>query len=154
MVKDLNKLAREIFDTNQYMTIASSNKQGEPWASAVVYAFDKNSNLYFLSLPSSKHSQNIKGNKNVVVTIFDSHQLWGQGVGLQVEGWGSEVNISESAEALKIYFDRNFPYGNSGNYKEEFTSEGSDYKFYKITPKKIWMNDPNNEIDRRVEVHP
>jgi len=96
MVKNLNELAREIIKTNQYLTIASSDKKGSPWASAVVYSYDKDWNLYFLSIPSSNHCQNIKNREKVVVAIFDSHQLFGQGVGLQIEGEAVEVNTRDT----------------------------------------------------------
>lgn len=156
MVKDLNKLAREIIKINQYMTIASSDKNGSPWAAGVVYSYDKDWNLYFLSLPSSCHSQNIKNNKNVVVAIFDSHQLFGQGVGLQIEGVAAEVAAKDTSEIIKIFFARKFPYGgvthSTDDYIKQFTSKGSIYRCYKIILRKIWMNDPNNKIDARVIV--
>ncbi len=140
------------------MTIASSDKNGLPWAAGVVYSYDLDWNLYFLSLPSSNHCQNIKNNKNVVVAIFDSHQLFGQGVGLQIEGEAVEVESKNFSKVIKIYFDRKFPYGgatsNTSDYIKQFTSEESIYRCYKITTKKIWMNDPNNKIDARIVVNP
>lgn len=158
MVRDLNKLAREVIKTNQYLTIASSDKEGFSWASPVVYSFDKNWNLYFLSIPSSNHCQNIKSNNKVVVAIFDSHQLFGQGVGLQIEGEAFEISAKDTARIIKIYFDRKFPYGGPSqspeNYIKQFTSKDSIYRCYKIVPKKTWMNDPNNKIDARIIVNP
>lgn len=156
MVKNLNELAREIIKTNQYLTIASSNRKGSPWASVVVYSYDKDWNLYFLSIPSSNHCQNIKNNKKVVIAIFDSRQLFGQGVGLQIEGDATEAKPKDTAKFIKIYFDRKFPYDgsshNSEDYIKQFTDKGSVYGCYKIIPRKVWMNDPNNKIDTRVAV--
>lgn len=156
MVKNLNELAREIIKTNQYLTIASSDKKGSPWASAVVYSYDKDWNLYFLSIPSSNHCQNIKNREKVVVAIFDSHQLFGQGVGLQIEGEAVEVNTRDTGGSIKIFFERKFLYGgpshSSKDYIKQFTSKESVYRCYKIVPKRVWMNDPNNKVDTRVVV--
>ena len=87
MITDLNKLAKEIIEQNQYVTLATSDNAGNPWVSPVVYAYDKDCNFYFVSIPNSKH-------------------------------------------CLKKRL----------------------YRFYKITPSRIWMNDPNSEIDVRVGV--
>ncbi len=156
MVKNLNKLAREIIETNQYVTIASANKHGEPWISPVVYSYDKNWDLYFVSIPSSKHCQNFHDNQKVSLAIFDSHQLWGEGVGLQIEAACSEVTPQESHKALTEFFKRKFPYGNPSHnpkeYVEQFTNKDSKYRCYKISLQKVWMNDPNNKEDARVEI--
>ena len=84
---DYQKLARDIIEQNQYMTLGTTSPDGKPWVSPVVYAFDKNYNFYWISLPNSKHSQNITANKNISLAIFDSHQNWGEGVGLQKCEW-------------------------------------------------------------------
>ncbi|OGM01885.1 hypothetical protein A2115_00345 [Candidatus Woesebacteria bacterium GWA1_41_8] len=158
MIKDLNKLARKIVETNQYLTMATSDKNGSPWTAAVVYSYDKDWNFYFVSIPSSKHCQNIENNKRVVVAIFDSHQLFGEGVGLQIEGEAIMVDIKDTPKVATIYFGRIYPYGkvthNAGQYIKRFMKKGELYRFYKIRPTKFWMNDPNSKIDLRVGVKP
>lgn len=59
MITNLNQIAREIIKNNQYVTIASLDKDDSPWISPVAYTFDKQYNLYFLSMPNSRHSQNL-----------------------------------------------------------------------------------------------
>lgn len=90
MNNDLDALAREIIAKNQYMTIASSDEQGNAWASPVAYVYDEDFNFYWVSVPGSLHQKNIKNKPKVSIAIFDSHQLWGEGVGVQME-----VNVSE-----------------------------------------------------------
>lgn len=157
MVKDLNKLAREIIEKNQYMTIASSSKVGNPWVSPVVYVFDKNWNLYFVSMPSSRHCANINENQKVAIAIFDSQQLWGEGIGLQIEATVKVVSIKESLRVAKIYGLRKYPYGGINskraiNFIKSMVFDSKKYKIYKITPKTVWMNDPNSKIDIRVQI--
>jgi uncharacterized protein YhbP (UPF0306 family) len=153
----LNILAREIVEKNQYLTIATVDKEGNPWISPVCYANDRSGKLYFASIPSSRHSQNIKLNRKAAVTIFDSRQNWGEGVGLQFEAEISECSLRETLKAGKTYLSRIYPYPNSDpkvvlGFLENFLIKKKLYKFYKIIPKTVWINDPYSETDKRVEV--
>ncbi len=148
MIRDFNSLAKEIIETNQYMTLATNG-----WASPVCYAFDKNYNLYWVSMPDSRHSQNIAQNPHVSVAIFDSHQNWGEGVGLQIEGTAYKLSLSDYLLGLKIYFGRKWPYGKSQTqFKKQLDNETS--YFYKFSPAKFWLNDPKEKVDIRVAINP
>ena len=83
--KKLDGLARKIIGQNQLVTLATADMQGNPWISPVVYSYDKKWNLYFVSIPSSKHCQNIRLNGKGACAIFDSRQAWGTSTGLQIE---------------------------------------------------------------------
>lgn len=153
MVSDLNKLAKEIVENNQYMTVASGGNDKIPWVSPMAYTYDKDYNFYFISIPSFRHSKNFEVNKNVSFAIFDSHQLFGEGVGLQIEGLVEDLPYKDSIDAIELYFQREWPYGKPSDesvFKE--LVESKIYHLYKITPAKVWMNDPNQKVDARVEV--
>ncbi|PIZ64191.1 hypothetical protein CO051_01455 [Candidatus Roizmanbacteria bacterium CG_4_9_14_0_2_um_filter_39_13] len=112
LCQDLNNLARKIIAQNQYMIIGSSS-ESNAWVSPVVYAPDSDYNLYFVSLPNSKHSENIASNSQTCISIFNSHQPFGEGVGLQIEGEAQQVNNSELVHAIRIYATRKWPYSNN-----------------------------------------
>ena len=156
-MESLNNLARKIIESNQYMTLGTSDANGSPWVSPVVYAHDKNWNLYFISIPESRHCQNIKVNNRVAVAIFDSQQSVGEGVGLQIEGVVEETTLKDAPLVTKMYFSRKYPHGR--NIKSAFSSalkkflDGEIYRFYKFIPTKVWINDPNADRDVRVEVN-
>lgn len=157
MIKNLNKLAKEIIENNQYVTIATSDGKGKPWISPVVYAFDKDWNLYFISMTSSKHCKNIEVNENVAVAIFDSQQTWGEGIGLQIEAIAKTVKLKDIPKIIKLYAFRKYPYGGINTdralkFAKSMVLERKSYKIYKITPKKIYMNDPNADTDIRTEI--
>lgn len=157
MVENLNELARNIIVENQYCILATSDELGNPWISPVAYVFDQQWNLYFVSMPSSKHGQNIKKNGKVAVSIFDSTQNWGDGVGLQIE---STIEIVKGVDVLKIaklYASREYPYGGikmeqAMDFVKSMVLEGKQYKIYKIMPKTVWMNNPNASTDVRIKV--
>src|SRR3989344_4335794 len=112
--------------------------------------------FYRVSVPQSKHQQNIKQRQNVSITIFDSHQLWGEGVGVQMEASVEQVSLTEFPKVTKLYFSREYPYGNaSGAFGEGLKNllKGKIYHFYKATPIKVWVPDPNADVDARIEVN-
>lgn len=156
MIADLNKRAKKIIEQNQYMSIASSDGNGQPWVSPVVYGQDEKFNLYFISLPDSVHSKNIVVNPRVTVAIFDSHQNFGEGVGLQIEGVIEKVPLIKLPLLIKLYFGRKWPYANNiiKTYLNGFKKllDNHSYQAYVFKPDVVWMNDPNSKIDVRVKI--
>lgn len=137
------------------MTIASVDTGGNAWASPVAYVFDKEFNFYWVSVPGSKHQQNIANNSSVSIAIFDSHQLWGEGVGVQMEATVEQVTLKDIPQVTTLYFTREYPYGNAlgafGKGLKELL-KGKVYHFYKAVPKTVWVPDPTAEVDARIEV--
>ena len=154
MIENLNKLAKDIIEQNQYLALGTADNK-DTWVSPVCYAFDKDWNFYFASIPNSKHCKNLSKNNKLSLAIYDSRQNWGEGVSLQIEGVAEKVNLTEISKITAIYFGRKYPYGSiTGIFATSFKKllQNKTYSFYKIVPIKIWMNNPNAEIDERVEI--
>ena len=152
---DLNKLAQKIISQNEYLTLATMNDEGKPWTCILAYCFDKDYSFYFVSLPTSQHARHFTKNNGVAFSIFDSHQEFGTGVGLQIEAEAMEVHSTMGNEVEKLYFSRVYPYGtiNNGFVKGlRVLLKNGTYKFYKLTPRDIWINDPGADTDKRVKV--
>jgi nitroimidazol reductase NimA-like FMN-containing flavoprotein (pyridoxamine 5'-phosphate oxidase superfamily) len=64
--------ARRIIDTNHYLTLATADRDGRPWASPVYYTPDSGSDFYWVSRPDSRHSRNLAGRPQVGIVIYDS----------------------------------------------------------------------------------
>lgn len=155
MTKRLNILAREIIENNQYLAISTLNKDNNPWTCTLAYTFDQDFNFYFVSLPTSKHSQNFLVNSNISFAIYDSRQGFGTGAGLQIEAIVEKTKLAELPKVIKLYFGRKYPYGNVSNAFSQGLKallRSKVYEFYKLVPSKIWINDPNANTDVRVEV--
>lgn len=126
-----------------------------PWVSPVVYAYDKNWNFYFVSIPDSRHCLNMRANKSIAMAIFDSKQKLGEGIGLQMEGIVNEVKLTELPKAALIYFKRKYPFGRMRHTFDTALKKLLNdklYRFYKIIPSKIWINDPESRIDVRIQI--
>ena len=64
--------ARRIVDSNVYMTLATADADGCPWASPVWFAHDDYTRLLWVSKPEARHSQNLAVRSQAAVVIFDS----------------------------------------------------------------------------------
>jgi hypothetical protein len=74
---DLQAVARAIVDTNPYMTLATADGDGIPWASPVWYAPVEYREFLWVSSPEARHSQNIVARQQLAIVIFDSHRAGG-----------------------------------------------------------------------------
>ena len=64
--------AREIIDGGRYMTLATADAAGVPWASPVWYAPRGYSELFWISYPDARHSRNLAERPQLSIVIFDS----------------------------------------------------------------------------------
>src|SRR5262249_51466800 len=62
----------EIVASNRYMTLATADASGLPWATPVWYAPDGDDALLWLSRPDARHSRNLAERPELAITIFDS----------------------------------------------------------------------------------
>ena len=75
--QDLGTIARSIVDTNRFMTLATADESGLPWASPVWYAPADYRELYWVSSPDARHSRNLAQRPQLAIVIFDSHEPGG-----------------------------------------------------------------------------
>ncbi|OGK23144.1 hypothetical protein A3A46_01195 [Candidatus Roizmanbacteria bacterium RIFCSPLOWO2_01_FULL_37_13] len=81
-------------------TLYLATYDSRPWTSTVFYAVDNDFTLYFISEPTTRHSEAIQKNKFVSCAIADSNQVvTDKKVGAQIEGITSEV---KNKNKLKI----------------------------------------------------
>ena len=75
--QDLGAIARSIVDTHRFMTLATADESGLPWASPVWYAPADYRELYWVSSPEARHSRNLAQRPQLAIVIFDSHEPGG-----------------------------------------------------------------------------
>ena len=64
--------ARVIVDANSYMTLATADADGAPWASPVWFAHEQYETFLWMSQPGARHSRNIAARREIAIVIFDS----------------------------------------------------------------------------------
>ena len=146
---DLSKRAKEIISQIEYITIATADKNGQPWNSPVYSAFDQDYYFYWGSHKDSQHSKNIKANNKVFLVIYDSTVEAGKGEGVYVKALVEELtDIEEMRAAHKLIQDRR---PNWYWRLEQFQGD-TPIQLYKATPQQIWMNDEGESKGTYVDV--
>jgi nitroimidazol reductase NimA-like FMN-containing flavoprotein (pyridoxamine 5'-phosphate oxidase superfamily) len=130
--------AKDIIEEVIYITVATSDNNGQPWNTPVFAAYDEDLNFYWGSSKNSQHSKNIEHNPNVFLVIYDSSAPAGSGEGVYVIGKAHEViDKYEIEKAHKLLQDRRpEPY-----WKLEHITGDSPISLYRAVPEKVWMND-------------
>lgn len=138
---DWNKHLKEALDRTEFMAISTLGSNGT-WTCPVQFSYDKNINLYFKSMPNSRHMENLSKNPNISVAIFNTNRINDNVIGIQLSGNAEILKSKESVEeAAKHHYERN----NSGiDYMEkidEHLGEEAVWNFVKIIPDEIWLFD-------------
>lgn len=96
----------EYLEKTRLMQVVTS-RNNQPWACSVYFAYDEVLNLYWLSKPSRRHSQEIRANKNIAGTIVLPHAPGDDVRGLQFEGTANELSQKKDIEqAMNFYANR------------------------------------------------
>jgi hypothetical protein len=104
------ELARTIVEANAYMTLATADAEGTPWASPVWFAHDDHRDFLWVSRPGARHSRNIAGRPDVGIVIFDSTVPEGQGQAVYLSARAAEVE-SPVDDAIAVFSRRSVERG-------------------------------------------
>lgn len=137
----------------EYMNIASITPDGLPWNTPVYTAYDKDLNFYWFSWKKNQHSINVRENKNVFVTIYDSTVPAGTGEGVYFEGVAEELkNPKDIVVGMTVVYNRS---KHKMRAIKEFL-KNFPRRIYRFSPKKAWINGDSdikgNFIDIRTDL--
>jgi len=102
----LAMIARAIIEEGDYMTLATADEGGRPWASPVWYAPVGYAELLWLSRPAARHSRNLAVRHELAIVIFDSSAQIGTGQGAYIEATAEQVPESELERCMTLYSQR------------------------------------------------
>jgi len=126
---DVEKTVREYIDKTVHLSLGTS-QDNKPWVCELHFAYDENLNLYFRSLKSRRHSEEITTNANVAGDIIDKYGIDDSVVGVYFEGTakllvaGEEQNLAAKCLRTRLRIE------------DDIVAEASDdkeHQFYKIT---------------------
>jgi len=140
---EVSRLVKRYLARGRMMQIATVDGD-QPWVCTVYYVEDENQNLYWLSLPSRRHSREIAKHNKVAVALpikFDKNPV----IGLQAEGAASEVtDPPEVAKAMKAYVKK---YAIGQKFYDNFMAGHNHHRLYKFTPSQYFLFDETNFSD-------
>ena len=133
---------KEGFDKQRVMQLATIGENG-PWICTVHFVADEEMNLYWLSLPSRRHSQELAIDPRVAVTVVVKPEI--PVVGIQAEGMAEEV---QNPEALKIIMEKYVAkYEIGGDFYKNFIAGINKHKLYRFVPTRFSLFDEVNFKD-------
>lgn len=147
------KKAHSIIADLWYLTLATASRAGEPWSTPVYFSYDESFNFFWGSWTGTQHSQNIRENPSVFISIFNSSLPIGGGEGVYIKARARELDTEgEVLHAIKYHY---------GRKKSEPRGVGEflgdmPRRFYKAIPEKVWINLDSemkgSHIDTRKEI--
>jgi uncharacterized protein YhbP (UPF0306 family) len=130
MTTDLKSIVTQILEQGYLMSLATSDADGL-WVSDVVYVFDEYFNLYWLSMPDTRHSQAIIKNNQIACSITISNNQGEANVGIQVAGTAQKLETNDLELATRHLAKRKREISDA----QAILSKGQSW--YKLTPKLI-----------------
>lgn len=148
---EVSVLIKKYLGEAKMMQVATVNGD-QPWICTVYFVEDENLNLFWLSLPTRRHSREITTNNKAAVTVpvkFDKNPI----IGVQAEGTAEVITDSDKvAQVMKAYTER---YNVGKDFYNNFVAGKNKHKLYKFTPSKYVLFDEVNFPDNsRVEWKP
>jgi nitroimidazol reductase NimA-like FMN-containing flavoprotein (pyridoxamine 5'-phosphate oxidase superfamily) len=104
-------LAQTLVAEISYLTLATADAAGIPWATPVWFAPRDLDLFVWASKPGARHSLNIAENPRVSLVIFDSSRAPGEGSALYVAADAELADGAAFDEALAVYNARSVERG-------------------------------------------
>lgn len=114
-------------------------RDGQPWICSVYFVLHEH-NLYWLSLPSRRHSQEAVMNDKVAVAVAVKPDM--PVIGIQMEGAVSEVDDAETVEAVMAKYVEKYDAGH--DFHDNFRSSTNQHHMYRFMPTGIVLFDEVN----------
>jgi general stress protein 26 len=145
-----NAKAKAVLDVINYITVATTDSDGQPWNTPVAgFHFDNDYTLYWASWQDNQHSKNIRTNGKVFVVVYDSTPANGTpSAGVYMQGQAVELTEEQEVMQAALVF-KDDPYN---------PSDGKEYlgdkprRIYKFVPERVWMNDDDRVNGNFIDV--
>jgi tRNA-Thr(GGU) m(6)t(6)A37 methyltransferase TsaA len=108
---DPEVIAADVVEAESYMTLATADADGRPWASPVWFAHRDLREFVWVSRPEATHSRNVAVRPQVGIVLFDTRTPPGGSHAVYVEALAAEVPDTELDDALAVYAERSERHG-------------------------------------------
>jgi nitroimidazol reductase NimA-like FMN-containing flavoprotein (pyridoxamine 5'-phosphate oxidase superfamily) len=149
--QELATIAREIIDANVYMTLATADEIGTPWASPVYYAASDYREFYWVSSPEAQHSRNIAVRTQISIVIFNSQIAIGQGQAVYMAALAEEISGAELERGIDIFSRHSQAHG-APAWSIDDVQTPARHRLYRAVVSQHWILDPTVRGDYRTTV--
>ena len=142
---ELRRIATSIIDANRFMTLATADSDGRPWASPVWYAPSGSREFFWVSSPEATHSKNLRVRPELAVVIFDSHRTGGWNA-VYLSAVAEELGNPD--EGIEVFSARSEEQG-FGAWTREQVVPPARHRLYRATAHELFVLDTH---DQRIPV--
>lgn len=133
-----NQLIPKYLANAEVMQLATVHN-GQPWICSVYFVAHEN-NLYWLSLPSRRHSQELMNHDRAAVAIAVKTDM--PVIGIQMEGTVSEVIDTETVGAVMAGYTKKYDTGY--DFYDNYLTGTNQHHMYRFAPVGIMLFDEVN----------
>ena len=128
---------------NQVSTMQLGTVAGDqPWVCTVRFVTDDDNAIYWASLPSRRHSQEISNHAKVSCAIVVQDKLDKPVIGIQIEGNAEMLPVPLSDETIVNRYAEAF--GRDQQWVDDFINGRTEHRLYKLQPTAIYIIDEEN----------
>ncbi|MCX6714166.1 MAG: hypothetical protein NTV48_03645 [Candidatus Vogelbacteria bacterium] len=133
---DIRKRIIEVLSQTHLMSLAVTDVNGL-WVADVIFVYDDNLNIYWMSDSETRHSKAILGNNKVAGSITYSTKSKEPNFGIQFEGVAEQLEGIQFNLLVKHLAKRNYPKPELSQAMKILDGD----LWYKLTPTKIGLVD-------------
>jgi pyridoxine/pyridoxamine 5'-phosphate oxidase len=104
--RDPEAIARDVIDSNSYMTLGTADAAGLPWVSPVWFATADYREFFWVSDPERRHSRNLAERPQLSIVIFNSQVPINSGQAVYISAVADRPEGSEQDRGLEVFSDR------------------------------------------------
>ena len=119
------------------MQLATS-RDNAPWISTLYFVADDQRNIYWLSLPGRRHSEEVVANPRVAIAIAIKQDL--PVIGIQAEGSVTIVEDASIVEKILASYIKKYD-GAGKEFHQRFVEGKNKHQLYKLTPSSMVLFD-------------
>jgi nitroimidazol reductase NimA-like FMN-containing flavoprotein (pyridoxamine 5'-phosphate oxidase superfamily) len=134
-MNELDSRAAAVIESNKYLTLATVDTDGNPWATPVYFTPDGHTSFYWASSPDAQHSRNIADHPNISIAIFDSTVAIGQGKAVYLKAHAAVVPDDELVACAR-FFSARLP--ELREYTADEFRAPAEMRLYRATTTQAW----------------
>ena len=149
-----DELARHILRDQSYAVLATADAGGRPWASPVWFAMEDPAELFWISYPGARHSENVAERPAISMVVFDSTVPPGTGQAVYMSATAAQVTDPAEVERGMAVFSRESTRGGGRDFGLDAVTGEARLRLYRAAVEEHWILDPDSPHDVRTTVHP
>lgn len=134
---EVKDLVKKYLPTVNIMQLATS-KNDQPWVCTLHYYHDDELNFYWISTPERRHSQDIKTNPKVSITVLVHENTPDEPyvIGISLEGIAEHIGTDMEDGVVEAFQNK---HDKDSEFMRDVKNGTNPHQFYKFTPKNIVM---------------